>query len=315
MFRPSILRYLISLISLYYYFQSISVNALSTFSFSNFQNASKVDLLLDLQGHVHIVNDGSSLQINDGRILYRKPIKLFDERVSFSTSFSFSKFHRSGDSLAFVMIPTGFPLNKSLVVELSKHDHHMRIQIRTSHVNVSFPNLKHHSEKLRVWIDYQAGSRQLEIRLVSMIEESKPIEPLLSYTIDLFEIWKQEVKVFVFGLSGLMGGNSNSSKGGCNMYSWSFEMKNVPHWIHSEPVDPKALSKKDETDDLVTLGKKRDSLSIDLGDFIFGIACGAMGASIVLFLLMIIGRKSRVAQEEEECIEFDKLKVIENCKR
>lgn len=306
--RLSILRYLlaISLIS-GYCFQSISVSANSTFSFSNFENTSKVESLLDLHGHAEVVNGGSSLLVKDGWILYRKLIKLFDvngeTEVSFSTSFSFSKFHRSGDSLSFLLLPIGFLLNESFSVELSKHGHHhsgdcrLRIQnhgVTLKALDVSFPNLKHDIEKLRVWIDYEAGSRQLEIRMAPMIEECKPIEALLSYPIDLLQLWKHRTYLFFVGFSGLMG------EGCSSMYSWSFDTKVVPHWMHSMPADPNALSNKEER------GKNRDSLAIVLG----GVACGAL---VVLVVMMIVGSKSKVVQDED-CIEFHKLKVIENGK-
>ncbi|KAK0588670.1 hypothetical protein LWI29_003957 [Acer saccharum] len=72
-----------------------------------------------LYGDAMVVNGGSSIQLtssdpsSSGRLMYKKPIKLVEGNPptfpSYSTTiFSFSMSNKSGDGLAFFMVPKGY---------------------------------------------------------------------------------------------------------------------------------------------------------------------------------------------------------------
>ncbi|CAL5420238.1 unnamed protein product [Camellia sinensis] len=338
-------RYFAALSLLILFFKTVSSDSNSTFDFKNFAENSKFELQLALYGDAKVVNGGSFVQITGssssslsaGRVFYRKPIKLVDgnprEIVSFSTYFSFSISPESGDGLAFDMVPIGFPLNafdngsfgllddqkfRTLLVEFDTLMDNKYGDLNANHVgididglvslkvsNVSSMNLVLNSgEKLQSWIDYEAGSKQLEVRL-SKLGEFRPVVPLISFPIDLSLMWKEQA-VFV----GLSSSNVNSSQT-CNVYSWSFRLRQVPHWMHSQPLDPMAFNNKTRT---LTVCKRRDCLSKILAALIFVIACGALGAFVVLFVWTLLANRRPVVPEECTAqpvgFEYEKFKVV-----
>ena len=152
--------------------------------------------------------------------------------------------------------------------------------------NLSSVNLVlNNGEKLHSWIDYEASSKRLEIRL-SQSSSTRPNDPLLSYSVDLSKLWNDE-EVFV----GLSSSNGNSSQT-CFIYLWSFKLRQVPNWMHSQPLDPKAIVKN--TKPLTTAHKSSNCLWKVLAVFIFGGACGALTASCVLYLWTIVGDRRPV---------------------
>jgi hypothetical protein len=98
--------------------------------------------------------------------------------------------------------------------------------------NVSSINLVLNSGvRLQSWIDYDASSKRIEVRL-SKAGSSKPCDPLLVYHIDLLNMWDGE-EVFI-GLSSCSGNSEQIS----SVYSWNFKTRTVPKWLHSHPVNP-----------------------------------------------------------------------------
>ncbi|CAE6085415.1 unnamed protein product [Arabidopsis arenosa] len=93
----------------------------SSFSFNGFVKSPSFDKNVALFGDSKLVNGGPSIQLTDsvsrseGRVIYKKPIRLFQGKErnfsgSFSTSFSFSMPDEIGSVLAFVMVPRGLDL-------------------------------------------------------------------------------------------------------------------------------------------------------------------------------------------------------------
>ncbi|XAR68871.1 Non-specific serine/threonine protein kinase [Bertholletia excelsa] len=237
--------------------------------------------------------------------------------VSFSTCFTFSMSPENGDGLAFVVVPVRFPLNlfdggsfglltankfRTLVVEFDTSMDDKYGDLNGNHVgvdlnnfvsvkvsNVSSINLVINSgNKLHSCIDYEAGLRRLEVRL-SKLGDTRPVSPLLSCPIDLSHVWKEEEI-----LIGLSSSNGNSSQS-CNLYSWSFQQRILPQWMHSEPLDPNAILEKKKG---LEVPKKSDCLLKVLAALVFGTACGALGGVIVLFVWIILGNNRPVAPEE-----------------
>ncbi|KAL6954603.1 hypothetical protein U1Q18_044593 [Sarracenia purpurea var. burkii] len=315
-------RYITALSFLILSLKTIYAASDSSFEFKNFDNVSKFESTLALYGDAKVVNGGLSLQItgssslSSGRVFFRKPIKLVEgnprQMVSFSTCFTFSISPGSGDGLAFVLVPVGFPLNlfdggsfgllrentnRTFGIEFDTlmddndgdlNGNHVGVDVSSlvsvKVSNVSSINLVLDSgKKLQAWIDYEAGSKRLEIRLVKS-GEIKPVDPFLSCPIDLSKMWKED-DVFM----GLTSSNRNSSQR-CNVYSWSFNLRQVPHWMHSQPLNPQAFAVKTKS---LPIPKRRNCLLRILAALIFGAGCGALGAFIVLFVWIIFGHRRR----------------------
>lgn len=265
---------------------------------------------------VSFVNLTSRSISSSGQIVFKKPIKLIDgkshEPLSFSTDFVFSIFpgyeEGNGDGLAFVIIPASelsqifgqgfFGISKDFIkietnfvaVEFdTKMDENVGdpngnhvgvdvgnfVSVETS--DLSSVGLKLNSgEKLQSWIDYEVGSRRLEIRL-NKAGKDRPYEPLISYPIDLSKMWA-EGEVFV-GISSSSGNSTQVS----SLYSWSFGSRTVPDGLHSQPLDPH-LSPSEHEEQHVH--KKNCALRI-LGGLIFATGCGTIVAFFVLLLWVV----------------------------
>ncbi|XP_075516135.1 L-type lectin-domain containing receptor kinase S.6-like [Primulina tabacum] len=158
--------------------------------------------------------------------------------------------------------------------------------------NVSAIELELNSgEKLQSWIDHKASSKILEVRLGRILGGKKPVDPLLSHHIDLSRMWKNEDV-----LLGLSSSSGNSSQK-CNIYSWSFVSRTMPHWMHSEPMNPETFTEKGEEDMKVHKTRSDCAMKI-LAALIFGGGCGALGAVVVLFVFAIFGNRRPVTPED-----------------
>ncbi|CAI9098368.1 OLC1v1035000C1 [Oldenlandia corymbosa var. corymbosa] len=280
-----------------------------------------------------------------GRVVYKHPMRLVvggngnpRDMVSFETKFGFS-LSEKGDGLAFLMAPVEYPVNefdggsfgllgkskmKFLAVEFDTHKDGKYGDVNANHVgldnsslvlvkvsNVSSVNLTLSSgKKLQAWINYQAMSHRIEVRLAEFGETNKPIDPLLSYPVDMSRMWGE--KEVLFGLSSASG-NSNSLQE-CNLYSWSLELWTIPHWMHSQPMNPNAYMEK-TTKEYPVPEQKSDCTFRVLGALIFGIGCGALGALIVLFIWTLLAYKRPIVPEDyaEKHLEFEfkKPKIVD----
>ncbi|KAK4268676.1 hypothetical protein QN277_025293 [Acacia crassicarpa] len=285
-----------------------------------------------------------------GGVMYKKPIKIIGGKprrlISFSTYFAFSILSVDGYGLAFVMVPNGFQdsvfeksssgvsssgLNrrKSMLVDVkfsANSDNRINGDSGSAYCNVAIDvgdlapaktrntsSLKmalRNGEKLHTWIDYEASSQRLEVRL-SQYGHSKPVDPLIWYSLDFSKIWKKS-EMFV-GLNSVKGNSSTGTSfksQPCFLHSWSFNQRPFPNWMHSEPVDLKALSKNSET---VTVKPRSDCVLRVLAAMIFGGGCGALTAFVVLYLWTIFGNRRPVAPEEcvvgEQPVDFEYKKV------
>ncbi|XP_011019177.1 PREDICTED: lectin-like protein At1g53070 [Populus euphratica] len=317
-----------------------------SFSFGSFDKDPNFESSIALYGDAKVVGNSSSLQLtrpvslSAGRVMYKQPIKLVEGNpgnlVSFSTYFSFLMSPDNGDGLAFVVVPSGFNASvfgnspfglylgseksspKFVAVEFDTmrdakfgdlNDNHVGIDVggfvSVKVRNVSSNNMVLNSGKrLHSWIDYEAGSKRLEVRL-SHSGDIKPIDPLLSHPIDLSKMWNGE-KVLI----GLTSSNGNSSQT-CFLHSWNFTLRRVPLWMHSQPLDPQDFAKHEKP---VVVQKKSNCILKMLTAMIFGTACGALGAFMVLYLWTIFGNRRPVMPEECSVppvdFEYKKVKVI-----
>ncbi|TKY65922.1 L-type lectin-domain containing receptor kinase VIII.2 [Spatholobus suberectus] len=310
----------------------------SSFSFTDFEKDPKFKASVGLHGNAKVVNGGSEVLLsgNGGRVMYKKPIKLVHgeerELVSFSTYFGFSINLDSGkNGLAFVMAPSGiegevfdnssygfsFGLKerefKVIGVQFSAYGRNggsascnvsinvgSSVPVKTINASSFIIGLKSEG-KLHAWIDYEASSKRLEVRL-NQYGQSRPSDPLLWHSIDLSNVWGAE-EMFA-GFSTVKGNTPQA----CFLYSWSFIVRHFPHWMHSEPLDPKVLAKNTETP---AVKSRSDCLLRVLAAMIFGAGCGALTAFIVLYLWTIFGNKRPVVPEEYamQPVDFEYKKV------
>lgn len=266
------------------------------------------------------------LDSSAGRVIYKNPIKFYAgiprKLVSFSTYFSFSisSDSRNGDGLAFVVFSDGFPVDsfddngsfgfsngdnfKFLSVEFDTlmddrygdmNGNHVGIDL-SSFVSMKVTNLSsvnlglNSGNRLQAWIDYESGSRRLEVRL-NRFGENRPLDPLLFEHIDLPKIWPENEGFFV----GLTSSNGNSSQL-CNLYSWSLKTRQPLDWMHSEPLDPIVF--KEGKEDEIKIHKKSDCVMRILSALILGIGLGALGSFIGMFLWTIFAKRRPIAPVE-----------------
>lgn len=310
---------------LVFWFLALSAKPISAFSFQDFQKTS-LDSEIALYGDARISNDGSSVTLTPplassfGLLAYNRGFRLL-EATSFSTDFSFSISPDNGDGLALVVLPNGFASKlDSSVFGLSRKILFLGVEFDTSmDENVGDPNGNHvgidvgslvsasvrnlssanlllnSGVKLRSWIDYNANSKRLKVWL-GKLESSRPNDPILSYPIDLSKMWKGE-EVFV-GISASSGNSSQTS----SVYSWSFRLRSVPNWLHSQPVDPRR-----ERGEPLRMQKSSVCPLTVLAGVIFSTGCLALMAFVFLFVWAIfVARHTTVAAAatEEEYPKF-----------
>ncbi|GLT92645.1 hypothetical protein SLE2022_104720 [Rubroshorea leprosula] len=327
------------LVLLVFQLRRLAADQDASFSFKSFGKDPRFESNIALHGDAKVVPGESRVQLTDsvssstGRVMYKKPIKFVEgtprKFASISTYFSFSMSHENGEGLAFVMFPRSSNRkvfdNSSFGLSLGKEKSNISVvavefdtlrdskygDLSENHVGIDIASLVsvkvrslssinmvlNNGERLHSWIDYEATSKRLEIRL-SRSGDTKPVDPLLSYSLDLSKLWDDE-EVFV----GLSSSNGNSSQT-CFIYSWSFKLRHVPYWMHSDPLDPKAFTKNSKP---LIDHKKSGCLLRVLGALIFGTVCGALAASCVLYLWTIFGNRRLVVPEEcaEHPVDFE----------
>ncbi|CAK8574937.1 unnamed protein product [Lathyrus sativus] len=342
--------YFRSFIFISLFIKILSFDPIPLFSFVDFEKDLKFKSSVALFGNAKVVNGESKIQLSGsgssgaetGRVIYKKPIKLFQGKpkqlVSFSTYFTFSisleSRLESGGGLAFVLIPnsvkggvfnqtsSGFSLglkNKDfevIGVEFSvSRDGKNEILIRNGDSSkIYLTNLALRSgEKMHTWIDYEASSMRLEVRL-SKNGNSKPFDPLLWDKIEVSNVLKEE-EMFV--------GFSPVKENDAFLYSWSFVVRHFPpHSMHSEPLDPKVFVKNSENPMVVESKEKgkSDCFLRVLAAMIFGTGCGALTAFTVLYLWTIFGNKRGGAVVPEGCVmqgldgDYRKVKIVVDSK-
>lgn len=321
---------------------AVSADAESSFSFNGFAKSPSFDNNIALFRDSKLVvngGGGSSIQLtgsasrSEGRVIYKKPIKLFQGTTkerrnfsgSFSTSFSFSMMSSSreiGSVLSFVMVPSGLDLrlfarkdnntsssglgflsrNEIVAVEfgISKRGNRVGVLVgrpRSARIR-NLSSFGGGFDEVSCWIDYEASSKRIEVRL-SLSNASKPVDPFISYSVDLGKIWKE--KKFMVGLTSA---NGNSSKPHY-LRSWSFKLRHPSMRIHSQPLDPNAVVSKtvkevDEERKTVEVKGKGKCVWRMLGALVLGGVCGTLGAMLALYLWTICGNRRSMAVVPEE---------------
>ncbi|EOA29551.1 hypothetical protein CARUB_v10015712mg [Capsella rubella] len=311
----------------------------STFSFDGFVKSPTFDKSVALFGDSKLVTDTSLIQLTDsvsgrvGRVVYRKPVSLFQGKernsLSFSTHFSFSSMSDEigdDDILSFVMVPSSLDLslfgkkdnnfsalefllqnakNETVVAvefDISKIGNCARILIggpESAEIrNLSFVGdlMMNNGGTLSCMIDYEANSKRMMVRFRKS-GSIKLFDPFFSFSLDLAKLW-EDGQVTV----GLSSANGNSSKAHF-LHSWSFETRHPPPmWMHSEPLEPNEVS----TEEKEGRGRSECIWKV-LGALVLGAACGSLGVMLALYLWTICRvRRSMAVVPEESPIEQGK---------
>lgn len=306
--------------------------------------APKFDPNLLLLGDAQLVDSASAVQLTDpassstsGLLIRSKTFKFCSSNskkpMSFSTDFVFSISPHDGDGLALIIVPPdfsskfsrdGFGLSRekrffAVEFDTSRNENagdenanHVGIDVGSLHSvqvsNVSSIKLVLNSGiKLQSWVDYDSGSKRLEVRLAGF-GSPRPYVPSLAYQIDLGEMWKGE-EVLV----GLSSSSGSSMQKTC-IYSWKFTVRIVPKWLHSQPVNPQAISGK-RSEEKVEDKERLCALRL-LSGLIFATGCGLLAAFMVLFLWAVFANNDQVAVIPLKCsanpgdFRYEKIKVV-----
>ncbi|KAI4371619.1 hypothetical protein MLD38_009947 [Melastoma candidum] len=100
-------------------------------------------------------------------------------------------------------------------------------------------------EKLRSWVDYDASSKELEVRVQKSGSEDRPYEPVLAHPVNFSRLWGDGANLML-GISSVSessskdGGNDVVGSGNVNVFSWEYRVRELPSSMHSMPVDPSA---------------------------------------------------------------------------
>lgn len=257
-----------------------------------------------LFGDAHFSGDKNSVQLNRaepssfGIVLTTTPFS-FTYATSFYTNFTFD----IGNGVSLVIIPS--KLAKTTSFELLEVNRLLDIEFdvnlcRISSSRVSnvtkISNVVKDGMKLTVWIDYRAVLKRLDVRLSKLGDSKKPVEPLISYRIDLGEVMKGEE--VLFGLASVNGNHDKVT----SVYSWSVEMNEVPKWMHSMPVIPL---------DYVKTSKKKGCF---ISGFVYATGCGALAALVLFFAWLYVADRKKVQTETSVLpvdFKYEKIGVVD----
>ncbi|KNA07516.1 hypothetical protein SOVF_171140 [Spinacia oleracea] len=276
------------------------------------------------EGNFVNLTSPSSGPTSSGQIVYKKPFKFVDSKsskpiISFSSDFTFTITPGNGDGIAFVIFPGGgedelsqvfdrgyFGVSdnidrKFVAVEYDTRKDDNVGDLNGNHVGVdvgsfvssdntdvsSIGLLLNGGVPLKSWIDYEASSKRLEIRLGES-ESERPIQPLISFPIDLSKMWGD--KEILVGISS----SSVDSRQVSSLSSWSFRVRSIPRSLHSEPLNPEEAHLGEQQ----PIQRKKSSFLTVLGALIFATGCGTLVAFVALFVWVVLfGRHSNVVPE------------------
>ncbi|KAK1409399.1 hypothetical protein QVD17_35925 [Tagetes erecta] len=153
-----------------------------------------------LSGDAHFISDETALQHiqptpSNFNLITQTTSFNSSSITSLSTNFTFQI--RNG--VALVIIPARFTSNSTTNVT-----RFIRVEFHPKLCSVSCPRVRNnvsknsnvlkHGVKLSAWVDYSAISKRLDVKL-SKLGDPKPVKSLISYRIDLGDVFKGE-KVF-----------------------------------------------------------------------------------------------------------------------
>ncbi|KAJ8768628.1 hypothetical protein K2173_023532 [Erythroxylum novogranatense] len=208
--------YFVPITFLIFHFNFITWDLNLSFCFHSFRKDQNFKSNIALYGDAKTVDDGSSIQLAHSVSFCRGNGFFVHVLLVFMSP-------DDGYGLAFIMVPSAFtasafdygPLEtkksdfKIVSVEFgsfmdAKHGELMEnragidlgsfVSAKVRNTS-SFITIFENRTRLHSWIDYEASTKRLEVRL-SQFGGVKPIEPMLSYPVDLSRMWNDD-EVFV----------------------------------------------------------------------------------------------------------------------
>lgn len=236
-----------------------------------------------------------SMRSPHARVQYHKPIRFAPAAAGFSTYFSFSlhpnpKSHAA--SLAFFLTPAAPSspspaLNALAVVFAAADSSHIRVQIDLAGETAVQTAPRGIPKKLHSWIDYNATSATLQVRL-SASRLPKPPRALLSQPLHLDSALLRTKSM----LAGFASSHAN-----CSLFSWAFRANHGPPYLmHSQPLDPTGLSLTTPPPDRLPRAPPR--YRYPWVSLLLAAACGAVFTFVVLFVWYSMGKRRPVAPVE-----------------
>ncbi|KAK3031042.1 hypothetical protein RJ639_035073, partial [Escallonia herrerae] len=295
------------------------------------KNPSNFDPQIALFGDAIFINSDPTRSVrltrpapsSSGLLLHGKPFR-FLKPTSFSTDFTFSISPQTRVGLALIIARSDFPSKFSSKTEtpFGLHGENRFLEIEFDKlvngnvgVGVSGPksasisnaSLANVGVKLQSWVDYDASSKRLEVRLGGF-GSSRPYDPLLAYPIDLAGMWEGEE--VVVGLSSFSGHSVQSS----SVYSWSFRVRSVPKSMHSQPINPQGYTNEFVEEQERVQKKSGCALGVISGLF-FATGCGVLAAIVLLILWAMFVDKNLIIPADDGSVHpvdfsYEKINVI-----
>ncbi|KAG2578569.1 uncharacterized protein LOC120679499 [Panicum virgatum] len=240
---------------------------------------------LALSGGANATAAAVSMASPGARVQYRTPIVFPSATggLAFSTYFAFALAPSAASSLAFFLTPSAAARSPpALAVVFSARQ--VRVDLAGRAVlrgQARYSPARSRTRSLHAWIDYNATSATLHVRLTATRVHPSP--PLLSCPLDLSPVLR----------SGPVLAGFRTPSGNCTLFSWAFHA--APYRMHSQPFNP--------TDLLTTPApppppERRYSPWGAAVSLLFAAACGAMVTFFVLFLWYSVAARRPVAPVE-----------------
>lgn len=262
---------------------------------------------LALSGAANVTSSAVSMAYPRAVVQYKSPLVFSSAGAGegFSTYFSFAlPAPPSAASLAFFLTPSSSSAPPALAVVFSAA--HIRVDLagRTALQTQSRPPSAAR-RRLHSWIDYNATSATLHVRL-SAARLPSPPPALLSYPLDLSRVLRRGPM-----LSGFQFQDPSQSGGNCSLFSWAFHGA-APFRMHSQPLNPSELLTAPPPERLHRpADQRRYSPWGAAVSLLFAAACGAMVTFFVLFLWYSVAARRPVAPVEHPTdVVYEKIVLV-----
>jgi len=262
---------------------SVAAAASSSFALNFFPAAAAQ---LALSGGANATAAAVSMASPGARVQYRTPIVFPSAAaggLAFSTYFAFALPPSAASSLAFFLTPSA-AARKAPALAVVFSARHVRVDLAGRAAlrgQARYSPARSRTRSLHAWIDYNATSATLHVRLSATRVHPSP--PLLSCPLDLSPVLR----------SGPVLAGFRTPSGNCTLFSWAFHA--APYRMHSQPLNP--------TDLLTTPPRppppeRRYSPWGAAVSLLFAAACGAMVTFFVLFLWYSVAARRPIAPVE-----------------
>ncbi|KAF8695521.1 hypothetical protein HU200_037365 [Digitaria exilis] len=245
---------------------------------------------LALSGGANATGAAVSLASPGARVQYRTPIVFPSAGAAFSTYFAFA-LPASPSSLAFFLTPSAAAPRSDPALAVVFSATHVRVHL-AGRVAIQ-AHYSHARGTLHAWIDYNATSAALHVRLSAAT--THPTPPLLSCPLDLSPILRR----------GPVLAGFRTPSGNCTLFSWAFH--GAPYRMHSQPLNPAGLLAMPPPQ---PPGRRYSPWGAAVALF-FAAACGAMVTFFVLFLWYSVATRRPVAPVEHPSdVVYEKIVLV-----